>query len=290
MKRFEKPPSGGAGRAFPALCLVISIILIFALAGSSGRSVFISAFDSFPPSSPSFAEASAAPAEEETPPDPLMLEADRLLKRFGVKVVFGESVMRSLGAYRIEPAIDGERISAALAEVGRVLAMFPDGFFLRLTGGGIRGLRIELSGGVAGAPPPLGLTGTDGDFRVIVLSVNAEPAVIRATLAHELCHVIDLRLDCLAASDPSHWNGEDWLALCPPGFAYGEGSPAYTAEDGSAGVWFINRSAKASPYEDRAEIFEALMLLGPDSPIIKSPHIAAKLRYCLEAVKYYLIK
>lgn len=292
MKPFFKPHSGGV---VPVLCLITSIILSFALAGPSGRSVFISAVDSILPYSPRFDEA---PSPSPSP----YAESERILELFGVETVFGENVRRSFGGYDLKPETDTELILSALDTVRTTLAVFPDGFFRKLAEKGKLPIRIELCGEIVNRFPLFGLAGTADGARVIALSISNENAPVGATLVHELCHVIDLTLDSLAGNDPSCWNADDWLLLCPPGFSYyggycdpdGEpyslvGDPSFTAEDaGGAGIWFINRSSKISPYEDRAEIFEALFLLGPDSHIMKSPQIAAKLEYCERAARYYL--
>ncbi|MBO4384201.1 MAG: hypothetical protein J5854_02115 [Clostridia bacterium] len=291
--------SGAARGPFPALCLILSFIMISALAGFSGGGVIIYSDDIFPAHPPE--NDAAVPVGGDAGAGNAVREAESISARFGIEIAFGDRVPRSLGAYPLEPATDEALVLKALAAVRDTLSFFPEGMFRKLAELGPGGIELVLCGGIEWSYPVSGLTGFSDGKRMIALSVNAEYGRLRATLAHELCHAADMTLDRLAAEDPSHWSGDGWLALCPPGFSYYSaysdadgkpyaeyGDPSFTVEDAKNGIWFINRSSKISPYEDRAETVEALFLLGSESPIIKSPHIAAKLTYYLEALRYYL--
>ena len=49
----------------------------------------------------------------------------------------------------------------------------------------------------------------------------------------------------------------------------------------------LGYNTKTSASEDRAELFEALARIGADAGIMQSPHLTAKLEYCLSAIAYY---
>ena len=60
----------------------------------------------------------------------------------------------------------------------------------------------------------------------------------------------------------------------------------YTLAGDPKNAFFVNRYAKVSPYEDRAELMEAVALIGEDG--IKSPQLKGKIKYYREAISYYL--
>ena len=134
-----------------------------------------------------------------------------------------------------------------------------------------------------------------------LIFIDCESGFAFRSAVHELCHLIDRALFEAAKTDPSHWSEEGWAALDPEGFAYygayldaegrpysEYGSPDLTAEADPDAAYFISRYAKTFPTEDRASLVETLFRLGPDSLIMRSPHLEAKLAYYAEAIRYYL--
>lgn len=179
---------------------------------------------------------------------------------------------------------DAECVEYALKALEDAVSFFPEGVFEDLE------LTVELCGRLRFSfGTAAGLTFPDG--KRVLLDISEKSPSLTATAVHELCHVIDAELDRLAENDPSHWNEDDWNGLNPPDFDY---SMTYTAdcgqehtlEDDPNAAYFINAYAKTSPYEDRAELMEALALMGIDG--IKSPRLRDKMNYYYEAVRYYL--
>lgn len=134
-----------------------------------------------------------------------------------------------------------------------------------------------------------------------LIFIDCESGFVFRSLVHELCHLMDRALDGAAKADPSHWSEEGWAKLNPEGFAYygayldADGrpcadalSPAFTFEEAPEEAYFISRYAKTFPTEDRATLVEAYLRLGPDSLIMRSPHLSDKISYYIEAVRYYL--
>lgn len=269
--------------AVPAICLVSTIFALKALALISGGSFF----------------ASAVPAEE-TPVEALFFETG-----LGVRVLYGPDEPVPIAGYSFEPAEDDARILAALTKLKGVLEKYPEGFFESLTGGDPNRLVFELTGGVRAdveglVDRPAAVTSsTDGVF-VIALDVSDPYSDPSPVIVHELCHVIDRRLDELSKLDPSHWNAADWAALNPAGFSYYyayfdekgrsislSGDPSFTPDE-EGEIWFINRYSKTYPTEDRAVMTEYLFGHGSNISSLMSPRVTAKLEYYFAAIRYYL--
>ena len=279
--------TAGLKGTVPVVSLIAAVILTTALAQINGGSFFTARFDIF------------RRASEPVSAD-LGGSADGFEERFGIRLVKDKLVIPS--AYSAEDADGGAE--TAEAEIGAFLGELPDGFTKKLAEGYPGGIIIELTGGLRAREAgyiddPSALTFSYDGAKVIALDVRSGP--IAPTLAHELCHIVDERLTALAALDRSHWSESGWARLNPEGFGYYgayidesglpyyvTGDAALTLEGGGGEVYFINRYARTSPSEDRAELIEALVRCGPGAYFLNCPRLRAKLDYYIEAVKYYL--
>ena len=305
------PPSvrkkrGRLSPVLPAISLAAALRLSFALARFPGGSFWI---EPKPQNSSLFAAASAARGGLQGSDEALRLAAN-IEERFGVGILCSFHTLLPISAYTAE-ACSPEECAAALYELERTLALYPEGFFSRigeLTGGVV----IELCGAIrskeapsasasaAAEAGPCAVTVDCISFRLIALDVGSGST--GSLLMHELCHVIDACLDRAAADDPSMWNDEAWSRLDPPGFAYymaytdASGTPLSESADPEfaaeapflpENVYFVNRYSKTFPTEDRAVAFETLMRVSASAECMQSPHIRAKLSYYFNAIRYY---
>jgi hypothetical protein len=91
-----------------------------------------------------------------------------------------------------------------------------------------------------------------------VAAVRAERRYTRGAIHHEIFHLIDLN-DGFGDSDPR------WEALNPIGFRYGKGG-LYHLDDGSSlfpddsSAGFLNSYSRSGAVEDKAEVFEYMMV------------------------------
>lgn len=215
---------------------------------------------------PGAAAPAAAAAVEARGEDPTYL-------RLGIKLREAEGPF-CCGDIR-GTAPEADEAEAALSLALEVLCEFPEGFFPAVSerAGGLRlVICSELS--YRGEPCP-GLTLYGGGAAVLLDAGKTT----RRLILHELAHAAEAALEL---------PDEQWERLCPEGFEYPHafcdeygrslavyGSPEYTAEAG-ADCWFINRYAKTSPAEDRAVLFETLMLADAHAEYLHSPHIIMK--------------
>lgn len=95
---------------------------------------------------------------------------------------------------------------------------------------------------------------------------------------HEIWHAMDYRIRC---DDLRAF--EDWALLNPEGFAYTGDFSAIRDEDGKreAEDWFASAYGKIDEYEDRATVFEAMMLKD-ESWWSTRPRLRKKAEYLLE--------
>ena len=292
--------AGGLRRlisAAPVLCIFASIVLINALAETFGGGIV-----SYSASANIVERSEEAQIAEKSP---VMRAAEELKAEFGIGISFGEEARIVSEAYENEPLSDPERLLPAIAQIRSVLGMYPAGFFEALTEDCSEGLGIKLCGRIRGVSAntvgsPAAISMTENGRRVVVLDVSDKNSALGPVLVHELCHIVDRRLDALAKDDPSHWSAEGWAALNPEGFEYyyaytdPEGRPYSETDDreytpeGEGGIWFADSYSKTYPTEDRARLMELLFSRSPGASLFRSPHISAKLAYYFAAIRYCL--
>ena len=170
------------------------------------------------------------------------------------------------GGFTASPLADGE--SAELL-VRAVLAQYPAGFADQwgqvqiLLVSDLRGTDRFAGGDYAG------FTQRVGDGWRMVLDVERLTA---GTVHHEIAHILDGIL-----TEAGLLTEEDWMALCPGGFAYGPEQTLYPD-------FFVDEYAMTDIREDRARTFEEAMLWGP-GVYADSPALWLKLEYLSRAIR-----
>ena len=118
--------------------------------------------------------------------------------------------------------------------------------------------KIVLCGELTcGGQPRLGVASYAD--KSLYLNVNATGYFARRVLHHEFFHLIDW------FDDIQVYQGEQWAALNPPGFEYGDGGES-AQDDPTASILtdqyegFLNRYSMTGIEEDKAEVFSCLMV------------------------------
>ena len=182
-------------------------------------------------------------------------------------------------------------ISAALACLDRVMALYPAGFFAQMKDssgdGGVRFLLVEAIDSGYGT---VGCTYERFRWQNIALDIRNAYS-LDGIVCHELWHATE---NHILSRDWSVFAVEDWAQYNPQGFAYYED---YSENDpdgrrwtyysgGDEGVYFVDSYSRVNAKEDRARIMEYFMTRDDDArELIKAPAIEKKLRHMSEAIR-----
>lgn len=224
--------------------------------------------------------------------------AEALTNEWGISIFFAEEDMGGTPSdYIADPLEDQQLISVKLAELATVLEAYPVGFFYELPYGNQDHLEIYLCEGLSpadsnGITTAIAISNTRGSALVVVLDVTAIDDLAQ-TLAHELLHMMERRIDQL---DPSLL--ADWTSLTPGGdqayyFSYHDqnGNEMNNSQNTWYGevnpelVYFVDAYSKSYPTEDRARIFEYLVSSAGEPAFIESPVLRAKAERLCEIIR-----
>ena len=173
---------------------------------------------------------------------------------------------RDFGGFTGSPIADGE---SAEFLVRAVLEQYPAGFADQwgqvqiLLVRDLRGTDRFAGGDYAG------FTQRVGDGWRMVLDVNRLTA---GTVHHEIAHILDGIL-----TEAGVLTEDDWMALCPTGFAYGPEQTLYPD-------FFVDEYAMTDLREDRARTFEEAISRGPGA-YADAPALWLKLEYFSRAIR-----
>ena len=176
------------------------------------------------------------------------------------------TVERDFGGFTAAPLADG---ASAELLVRAVLAQYPAGFADQwgqvqiLLVSGLRGTGHFAGGDYAA------FTQRFGDGWRMVLDGDRLTA---GTVHHEIAHILDGIL-----TEAGVLTEDDWMALCPTGFAYGPEQTLYPD-------FFVDAYAMTDLREDRARTFEAAILRGPGA-YADAPALWLKLEYFSRAIR-----
>ena len=159
-----------------------------------------------------------------------------------------------------------------------LLSCFPEGFLDQLSQGYsgltlclVDSIRASASGSLENA---MGLQFAQGDTCYIALAVSP-PEQLRATLIHELSHLIDTQV--IRASNAY----DNWNDLNPPEFSYSLSANADMSRYGNflsgTNRCFVDEYAMSFPAEDRARILEYAASPGNESLFV-APVMQQKLK------------
>ncbi len=228
------------------------------------------------------------------PENPVLSEyyrrAEEMSERFGVEIRIAEQCSLDYTHYSAYVLTDNIFLEAALDTLDNALSAYPEGFFLQIGYDTIKGIRIEIVGGLSP------LDGSElGDNAVAFAQVRDDCHLIvfdgfminESTVYHEVSHVIDKRLAWDAyLRDDALFSEEKWLELQPEGFEYARSyteMPTNTQKYCDSG-YFVSEYSCTFPTEDRATIMEAAMS-GWDHIFEENEGLHQKLKYYSDCIR-----
>lgn len=194
------------------------------------------------------------------------IAADALEQKYGISIYIGPEVPSRIDCYDISSNTNAQDISDALEHLNRILACYPDNFFLQLCYGDIRGIRIYLAGDLDSSTEGTiqeasGFVSNINSYDVMALNINYS-SDWDYTVNHELSHLIDQRLDFISQyKSDSVFSEDKWNSYNPDGFSYLDSYDGYTDSKRYRRNqdYFIDSYGITYPTEDRAEIFGTAM-------------------------------
>ncbi len=231
-------------------------------------------------------------------------EAEVLEEKYGVDIIFGENVYLDYYTdYTYEKSTDTLLIRDTLEQLDLAFAQFPEGMFQEMTSGLASGFLVYMCTDLA--PTQEAEADSAGAFfsqyednYEIILDMNQ--GGLKETIVHEMTHAIDSYMQMQGALELLE---EEWSACNPEGFDYLNCYTDYTNQaDGTYTYmhdymndinvpqewYFVDVYAKTYATEDRARIFEYLILEDEEfaEAVFEGEHLKKKagvlLDYCNE--------
>ncbi len=188
--------------------------------------------------------------------------ATELEEKYGVSIYLGPEIPDYLNVYAVSRTTNADRLMSALDALDDALSCYPDGFLPQLAVGRNKGLRIYLVGSIrtddtTALESASGFATELNDYKVMVLDINYAYDW-NYTVAHELSHMIDTRLELRASYDEDALYSEDaWMDLHPSGFHYLDSYQDYIGNSKYENYedYFLDEYSLTFATEDRAVIF-----------------------------------
>ena len=219
----------------------------------------------------------------------------RLEEEYNIIVNTGSSADITEDNMDIEMLNDEENINKALVCLEEILDRLPEDFLDEVMKGygNDRYLEINITGKMLRLTDNrevLGLTTYETYKDVIRLDGNATSwNEYKATVAHELFHVIDFEMDQF---DEGIKDIRNWKATNPAGYGYSYTNghlEQYTIYgDEIEEVYFVSEYSKEDVYEDRAEVFSYLISVDENDELplaYESEHVQEKVVLLIEEMK-----
>ena len=219
----------------------------------------------------------------------------RLEEKYNIIVNTGSSADITEDNMDIEMLNDEENINKALVCLEEILDRLPEDFLDEVMKGygNDRYLEINITGKMLRLTDNrevLGLTTYETYKDVIRLDGNATSwNEYKATVAHELFHVIDFEMDQF---DEGIKDIRNWKATNPAGYGYsytnGQLEQYTIYGDEIEEVYFVSEYSKEDVYEDRAEVFSYLISVDENDELplaYESEHVQEKVVLLIEEMK-----
>ena len=219
----------------------------------------------------------------------------RLEEKYNIIVNTGSSADITEDNMDIEMLNDEENINKALVCLEKILDRLPEDFLDEVMKGygNDRYLEINITGKMLRLTDNrevLGLTTYETYKDVIRLDGNATSwNEYKATVAHELFHVIDFEMDQF---DEGIKDIRNWKATNPAGYGYsytnGQLEQYTIYGDEIEEVYFVSEYSKEDVYEDRAEVFSYLISVDENDELplaYESEHVQEKVVLLIEEMK-----
>ena len=190
-------------------------------------------------------------------------------------------------SFETQTLVDPDAINVALTELERALKQYPEGFFAQLRYNSIK----ELEFSIVGELTPLredeygsvAAFAQEMDYKYIIVAKGRIAS--NMTFHHELSHVIDHRLQW----DADHREGalyseESWAALNPKNFSYDMTYALHHDRWNYNEKYFISSYSCTYPTEDRAKVWEQIMV-GNTYPFEEYAPLRKKLEYYCKCIR-----
>ncbi len=223
--------------------------------------------------------------------------ADEIEKKYDISIYISNECRMECGGYRCTPENNRETVSKALETLDRELEKYPAGFFTLFKespyfSGGVEfylagtlygngdGNTLDLAGGFR----------TEG-YRSVIIFVDINDLGCTKTYHHELSHAIESILGDKPVDE------DIWLSLSPNKgiapytYTYAEwGRGDYSEyilewDNDIADDCFIDSYSMTYPTEDRARIFENIMVDDSWVDFNRFPKLKEKLRYWAQVIR-----
>jgi len=232
---------------------------------------------------------------------PLREKADELEEKYKVDIYIGEECGNMIGGYVVEPLTGYHSIELALYELDSEMERYPINFFSQFRYSWLDGLDIYLAGSLTGTSGEnLSVAGgfqTEYDSNVLLV-IDCQYLSDMSTFHHELSHAIDDKIiNTMYSLEEPYFSEEKWASFNPSEnmytlnynqFGYDEYMDyAYYNRIWVDGVventCFIDSYSMTYPTEDRATLFEAVMMNELD--LNTTPYLKLKMEYYAECIR-----
>lgn len=229
-------------------------------------------------------------------PEYLDRQRRELEEKYNMYFYVGHEIASTDGDYIIKTSTNYHQMSDTLKSIDKALSTYPEGFFEQFKTGYIKTLGIYLCDGFIKQAEyqiddAIALAGVQGYERYLFLDVNWANS-IEQNIYHEVSHWIDHMINDQATFGRFEDFENEWMALNPRRFNYemdyNTVSPfsrytIYSAKD-KADAYFTDDYALTYPTEDRARIFEHLMVYSTDE-FMASPHLREKAHFYFDYIR-----
>lgn len=225
----------------------------------------------------------------------LRSRADWLENRYDVKIYLSKECSNIIGGYAIEALSDHRQVEEALDLIEEGLSRYPAHFFNQLEWDWSSGLDIYITGQLIGVSSGnLDFAGgfqTSYNGRQLIALDCTNLDAVSTNLHHEISHAIDAKLEGL---DQTQWD-----ALNPSQYGdcytysyerFGRSELmgcTYYGCDSLSEVYFVDDYSMTFPTEDRARLFENIMVDESEQYIDwdSCPHLREKLNYYAACIR-----
>ncbi len=233
----------------------------------------------------------------------------KIEKEYGVKIFIRDKAVRYFPDFAVNAMYDETTTNEALKLVEEVLGKYPKGFFKELKFGDLKSFHIYLCGTLVqgseyGISNPGGFSLQYSGSQMIVMDISYTGS-LRTSLHHEIMHAMENRMEYLL--DRGKLKNSvftNWYKLNPKDHDYryaymndkgveydAVNNAAYTPNDEKSrdnvnNIYYIDYYANTFPNEDRARIFENLMMADTElSYEFNSTHLKAKAIYLCKMIR-----
>ncbi len=233
----------------------------------------------------------------------------QLQEKYGIRIYLRDDAVVSFHDYVVCSDDDETHIYAALSQISTLLGKFPEGFLDDLCTAAVEGVDFFLTGTIKPISQESGIDAAafacqHNRRQALVIDIS-EPEQIQGHLAHELMHAIDTRLS-YARQMEGYPGFSLWNEFLPDGYLYtysyrdvtgavysSANRADYTPDDPKSKddvnrIYFIDGYASTFPTEDRARIFESLVISDQKLPAcFESEPLMQKAEYLCAVLRDY---